>query len=149
MSSWKKSLRGDLSFQFAGAAGVVAILDVFYYESCAHSAAAGKGSILHLPDNANANANMLMIMQGKWISVAIALAIALLTELPIEFPMHLLIAFGCLAEAFRYLFRHFLLPFGNLSAPFGRLGQPFLDPGTTPGPFRARGAKVAKHVTIC
>ena len=39
-----------LSFQFAGAAGVVAILAVFYYESCAHSAAAGKGPILHHTD---------------------------------------------------------------------------------------------------
>ena len=53
LSSRKKSLRGDLSFQFAGAAGVVAILAVFYYESCAQSAAAGKSPILHLPDNAD------------------------------------------------------------------------------------------------
>ena len=49
--------------------------------------------------------------------------------------------FGC-------LFHDFLLPFGSLLAPFGRLGRPFLDPGTTPGPFRARGAKSCENVTI-
>ena len=80
--------------------------------------------------------------------MAIALAIALLIELPIEFPMHLLIAFGCLVEAFWCLFHDFLLPFGSLLAPFGRLGRPFLDPGTTPGPFRARGAKSCEKITI-
>jgi hypothetical protein len=46
------------------------------------------------------------------------------------------------------LFHDFLLPFGSLLAPFGRLGRPFLDPGTTPGAFRARGAKSCEKITI-
>ena len=44
-------------------------------------------------------------------------------------------------DALNEFFHDFLLPFGSLLAPFGRLGRPFLDSGTTPGPFRARGAK--------
>ena len=75
------------------------------------------------------------------VALAIALAIASLIELPIEFPMHLLIAFGCLVVALWMSFSIFSLPFGSLLAPFRRLGQPFLDPGTTPDPFRAQDAK--------
>ena len=46
------------------------------------------------------------------------------------------------------LFHHFLLPFGSLLAPFGRLWRPFLDPGTTPGPFRAQDANSCEKITI-
>ena len=49
--------------------------------------------------------------------------------------------FGC-------LFHDFLIPFGSLLAPFGRVGRPFLDPGTTPGLFRVRGAKRYEKVTL-
>ena len=45
-------------------------------------------------------------------------------------------------------FMSFWLHFGSLLALFGRLGRPCLDPGTTPGPFRARGAKSCEKVTI-
>ena len=48
--------------------------------------------------------------------------------------------FGC-------LFHDFLLPFGSLLTPFGCLRRPFLDPGTTPGSFGARGAKSCEKVT--
>ena len=80
--------------------------------------------------------------------MSIALAIALLIELPIEFPMHSLITFGCLVEAFWMSFHVFLPPFGSLLAPFGCLGRPFLDTGTNRGPCRARGAKKYEKVTI-
>ena len=50
-------------------------------------------------------------------------------------------------DALNWLFHDFLLPFGSLLASFGRLGRPFLDPGTTPGPFRARGAKRCEKIT--
>ena len=82
------------------------------------------------------------------IALAIALAIALLLELCIEFPMHLLIAFGCLVEAFWFLFHDFLLPFGSLLERFGCLGRAFLDPGTTPGPFGARDANSCEKIII-
>ena len=44
-------------------------------------------------------------------------------------------------DALNEFFHDFLLPFGSLLAPFGRLGRLSLDPGTTPGPFRAQDAK--------
>ena len=97
---------------------------------------------LSVPPNQPVRVFVFMLRSGLRlpVAVAIALAIALLIEFPIEFPMHLLIAFGCLVEAFWIFFHDFLIPFGSLLAPFGRLGRPFLDPGTTPGPFRAQDA---------
>ena len=54
-------------------------------------------------------------------AVGIALAIALLIEVATEFPMHLLIAFGCLVEAFwmscSWLLATFWEPFGTFWTP--------------------------------
>ena len=54
---------------------------------------------------------------------------------------------NCIWKPSGCLFHDFLLPFGSLLAPCGHLGRPFLNPGTTPGPFRARGAKSCEKVT--
>ena len=54
----------------------------------------------------------------------------------------------CIWKPFGCLFHDFLVPFGNLLATFGRRGRPFVDPGTTPGTFRARGAKSCEKVII-
>jgi len=40
----------------------------------------------------------------------------------------------------------FCMTFWYLLTPFGRRGRTFLDPGTTPGTFRARGAKSCEKV---
>ena len=66
------------------------------------------------------------------IALAIALAIALLLELSIEFPMHLLIAFGCLVEAFWV----------------GAFGEFFWTPGRLLGPFWAQDGKRAEQIEL-
>ena len=78
------------------------------------------------------------------IALAIALAIALLLELSIEFPMHLLIAFGCLVEAFwvsfSRLFATFWTPFGTFWTPLESFFGPQADAWAHFGPRMEKGA---------